>query len=148
MSALTAPIDAPVQIQFAAFDADGITPLTGQLDGDFTKLLLVDDAVSANPVTVTEVVGAAGHYVVEFTPDALGLWYVKVGTEVDEFYACHIQVVVATEQPLGLMLEEIWRILGLDPGAPLCVSKTRQEAGSIMLVQTEVGVKVVVQREP
>ncbi len=42
---------------------------------------------------------------------------------------------------------EVWTLLGLDPDAPLCITKTRQEAGDIVLVQTEVGLKIVVQRQ-
>lgn len=148
MGTATGTVGTAVKLQFTAFDVDGITLLTGQLDGDFTKLLLLEDAVSAETLTVTEVVGSPGAYVAEFTPNAVGRWYVRVGSEADEVYASYVEVELATTQPIGLMLEEIWRILGLDPGAPLCVSKTRQEAGDIVLTQTEVGIKVIVQREP
>jgi len=144
----TGVVGTAVKLQFTAFDVDGITLLTGQLDGDFTKELLLEDAVSAVTLTVTEVTGSPGAYVAEFTPDAVGRWYVRTGSEVDEVYAGYVEVGLATSQPINLMLEEIWRILGLDPGAPLCVSKTRQEAGDIVLVQTEVGLKIIVQRQP
>lgn len=263
-----------MQVQFFVFDFDGITPLTGLVDGDFTKTLLLDDASSALPVTVTEV-GATGRYVVEFTPDTAGLWYVdllldeteaawacyvEVGpppddwldsiadavwaeilpngfpadsagarlaqasddatllrkaliaanltaaagststvvntgaTQVDDYYngllvvICNAsgtvgrritdyatadgaftlhkelpftpdvgdpvmvlgligEVVLGADSVALLKLCEVHRILGLDPEAPLCVSKTGQEAGSIRLSQTEVGKKVIVQRE-
>jgi hypothetical protein len=47
----------------------------------------------------------------------------------------------------AVKLCEVHRILGLDPEAPLCVSKSSQEAGTIRLTQTEVGTKIIVQRD-
>jgi hypothetical protein len=88
---LNASIGELVQIQFPAFDIDGITPLTGLIDTDFSKLLLIDNAVSGQTVTVAEV-GATGRYVLSFTPNADGLWYAEVTTPVDDIFADQIEV--------------------------------------------------------
>jgi hypothetical protein len=274
VSAISASVGELVQIQFFVFDVDGITPLTGLVDGDFTKTLLLDDATSAVTVTVTEV-GATGRYVVDFTPTAAGLWYVDVvlpdteavwacnvevgpppddwidaiadgvwaellpngfpagsagarlaqasddaallrsaliaanlaatagstdtvintgATQTDDYYNGLLVVVVNSTGTVGrritdyamtdgaftlnealpftpdvddpvivlgllgevtlsadssalLKLCEVHRILGLDAEAPLCISKTKSEAGDIVLNQTEVGKKVIVQRQ-
>jgi len=46
-----------------------------------------------------------------------------------------------------LKLTEIHRLLGLDAEYPLCITKTRQEVDAITLTHTEVGDKLIVQRE-
>lgn len=148
MTAIVGTVDTQVQLQFVATDIDGISLLTGKVDGDFAKLLLLDAAVSALPVTVAEVSGAAGRYVIAFTPDQAGLWYVEVTDEVDDIFNCYVQIQPIQPQSTATLVEEIWRIMGLDPDNPLCVSKTKQEAGNIVLTQTEVGKKVIVQRQP
>jgi len=89
---LTALVDIPVKIPFPVFDVDGVTPLSGLVDGDFTnKTLIKDDAVQALTVTVTEV-GSTGKYYAEFTPDDRGFWYVEVTTPGDEVYGHHVDV--------------------------------------------------------
>lgn len=269
---LNASVGELVQIQFPAFDIDGITPLTGLVDGDFSKLLIRDNAVSAVVSTVTEV-GSTGRYVISFTPDGNGLWYAEVETPVEDIFADQIEVgpppddwidaivsgvwseilpgvfpansagwrlanaddnvqdvhdalimarltatggdadtietnstkpdgfydtmtvvirnaagnvvrrvksflnadgafevpdlpftptagddvivlgilgevACADDTALALKLIEIHRLLGLDPDYPLCITKTRQEVDDITLVSTEVGDKLIVQREP
>lgn len=146
MSVVVSPIDQEVKLQFTAFDIDGVTLLSGKVDGDWGKKLLLDDTTSGEAVTVSEVPGSPGRYVAAFTPNAEGRWYVEITSEVDDVFSCYVE---ATDDQATLItrVEEIWRILGLDPDAPLCVSKTKQEAGDIVLVQTEVGVKVIVQRQ-
>lgn len=265
---MEASVNELVQIQFPVFDVDGITPLTGLVDGDFTKLLRVDDSVSAVSVTVGEIGG--GTYYVEFTPDSAGLWYVQVTTEVNDVWMCHVGVgpppddwvtaiadgvwaealpngfpagsagfllaqvaedfrkaiimanltvaagstaqvvntnatraddyynglvaVVCTaggDQLPGIITDydnlngafmfkdpfpftpvdgdqlvvlgqiglaqlapdtlaklcDIWQIMGLDPENPLCVSKTKQEAGNVEVVSAEMGNKIVLKRQ-
>lgn len=145
MSTLTAAKDEEVKLQFAVFDIDGLTPLTGLLDGDFTKLVLQDDTDVTGSVAVTVAeVGATARYVATFTPNADGRWYVDIlVNDTDELFHEHIEV------GIGAMLKicEIHKILGLDPDCPLCVSKTQQRACDIILNQTEVGVTLVIQRE-
>jgi len=58
------------------------------------------------------------------------------------------EVAIAGNTTFAIKLCEIHKILGLDAEAPLCVSKKSQIAGDIKLTQTEVGNKIVVQREP
>lgn len=65
-----------VRAHFALFDVDGFTPLSGKTDGDFSKTLIVDGALSVLPMTVTEV-GTTGVYYMSFTPDAAGRWYAQ-----------------------------------------------------------------------
>lgn len=152
MGTVLAKINTEVTLQFTAFDIDGVTLLTGKVDGDWGKKLLRGvTTISLVTVTVTEVVGSPGRYAAVFTPDAVGLWYVEITSEVDDVFACYVDASEVGGASDGEILidriEDIWRILGLDPNAPLCVSKTRQEAGDILLQQTEVGVKVIVQRQ-
>jgi len=103
---LSASVGELVQIQFPAFDIDGITPLTGLVDGDFTKLLLVDNAVSGVTVTVTEV-GSTGRYVISFTPNANGLWYAEVQTPVEDIFADQVEV----GPPPTDWLNAIWSVI-------------------------------------
>lgn len=103
---INASVGELVQIQFPAFDVDGITPMTGLVDGDFQKLLLIDNAVSAVVVTVSEV-GATGRYVMAFTPDADGLWYSEVQTMVDDIFADQVEV----GPPPTDWLTAIWSVL-------------------------------------
>jgi len=51
-------------------------PVTGLVNVDFTKYLSLNGAVSAVPVTVTEV--ANGMYYATFTPAALGSWHLLI----------------------------------------------------------------------
>lgn len=103
---LNASIGELVQIQFPCFDIDGITPLIGLLDADFQKLLLVDNTVSVQPVTVTEV-GSTGRYVLSFTPNANGLWYAEVETPVEDIFADQVEV----GPPPTDWLNAIWGVI-------------------------------------
>jgi len=80
-----------VTLPFSVFDIDGITPLTGLVDGDFTKLLVHENTVSANTVTVAEVSGAAGTYTVSFTADQNGAWYVQLATPDEQVFGGYVQ---------------------------------------------------------
>jgi hypothetical protein len=77
MANFPVPVGDPVALPFSAFEEDGVTPLAGLVDGDWTKKLVRGLAAMPNTVTVTES-AEAGTYVVEFTPDADGTWYVEV----------------------------------------------------------------------
>ena len=104
---LNASVGELVQIQFPAFDIDGITPLTGLVDSDFSKLLLRDNTVSAVAVTVSEV-GATGRYVIRFTPDADGLWYAEVETPVEDIFADQVEVGPPPDDWLTAIATEVW----------------------------------------
>jgi len=104
---LTASVGELVQIQFPAFDIDGITPLTGLVDGDFSKLLIVDDSVSAQTATVTEV-GSTGRYVISFTPNANGLWYAEVTTPVDDIFADQVEVGPPPTDWIDSLVTAVW----------------------------------------
>lgn len=51
-------------------------PVTGLVDANFNKYLSFNGAVSAIPVTVTEI--ANGMYYADFTPNAIGSWQLLV----------------------------------------------------------------------
>jgi len=104
---LTASQGELVEIQFPVFDIDGITPLTGYVDGDFSKLLLVDSAVSAVVMTVTEV-GSTGRYVMTFTPNADGLWYAEVITPIEDIFADQVEVGPPPDDWIDAIAQEVW----------------------------------------
>ena len=104
---INASVGELVEIQFPAFDIDGITPLTGLVDGDFAKLLIVDNTVSAQVATVSEV-GSTGRYVIAFTPNADGLWYAEVTTPVDDIFADQVEVGPPPDDWLVAIAEEVW----------------------------------------
>ena len=137
-----------VQVQFFVPDVDGITPLTGKIDGDFQKTILINSSVPSSPPTVIVAEVSNGRYVIRFTPDIVGLWYVDVVLDETESVWCiHVDTGTPLDPATLTKVAEIHRILALDAANPLCVSKTRQVAGDITLNQTEVGKKIVVQRE-
>lgn len=78
MANFPVPVGDTVALSFTVFDVDGITPLAGLVDGDFTKLLLLNNAVQANAIAVAECPGAPGTYTVTFIPDQPGTWYVEL----------------------------------------------------------------------
>jgi hypothetical protein len=146
MATVTAIKDEEVQLQFAVLDVDGITPLSGLIDSDFTKTILRDDVDETGSVAVTiSEVGSTARYIAAFTPNANGLWYVDaLVIPTDDLLACYVEVGVGS----ALQIQEVWQRLGLDPDNPLCVSKTQQVTGTIVLKQTEVGDTLVITREP
>jgi len=95
-----------IQIQFPVFDIDGITPITGLVDGDFSKVLIVDDTESAQTMTILEV-GSTGRYVMEFTPNVDGLWYAEVATMIEDVFADQVQV----GPPPTDWLDAIWSVI-------------------------------------
>lgn len=64
-----------VRAELVVYDSNN-DPVTGLVNGDFTKLLSKDGANSGVAVTVTEI--ANGRYSVTFTPNATGVWAVLV----------------------------------------------------------------------
>lgn len=147
--AFLASVNELVQVQFFVPDVDGITPLTGKVDVDFQKTILLDSAVPGSPPTVlvSEVVN--GRYVVQFTPDVIGMWYVDIVLEETEsVWRMHVDTGAILDPDTLTKLAEVHRILGLDSDNPLQVTKTGQEAGDIVLTHTEVGTRLVVTREP
>lgn len=55
------------------YEANGYTPHTGLVNGNFTKALWKDGAVDATSVTVAEI-GTSGYYKATFTPASAGAW--------------------------------------------------------------------------
>lgn len=104
---LNASVGEFVQIQFPAFDIDGITPMTGLADGDFSKLLLLDNTVSAVTITVSEV-GSTGRYVMSFTPNGDGLWYAEVTTTVDDIFADQVEVGPPPDDWIDAIVAAVW----------------------------------------
>jgi len=86
----TAGVNEPVKIPFLVTDVDGITPVTGLLNAAFTKTLILEDAVSAQPVVVSEV--GSGYYTVEFTPNDAGRWYLTVTTPFQDVMEAFVEV--------------------------------------------------------
>lgn len=114
---LNASVGELVQIQFPCFDIDGITPLSGLIDTDFGKLLLLDNSVSGVTMTITEV-GATGRYVMTFTPSADGLWYAEVETPVEDIFADQVEVGPPPDDWLTAIAIEVWSTL-LPAGFPV-----------------------------
>jgi hypothetical protein len=102
-----ASVGALVQLQFPVYDIDGISPWSGLVDSDFESILLVDDAESAEVASVSEV-GSTSKYVVEFTPDVAGLWYVEVTTPIDDVYACYVHVGPPTSDTIEAITQAVW----------------------------------------
>jgi len=104
---LQASVGELVQIQFPVFDVDGLTPVTGYVDGDFIKTLLVDNVVATPTMTVVEI-GATGHYVMEFTPDGDGLWYAQVQTPIEDVFADQVEVGPLPDDVIESIVEGVW----------------------------------------
>lgn len=90
MANFPVPVGEVVELPFTAFEEDGVTPLAGLVDGDWTKKLLLGPVASANPVTVTET-SIAGTYVVSFEVDDEGTWYVEVAAPNEAIYGGYVQ---------------------------------------------------------
>jgi hypothetical protein len=60
---------------FSVYDSSN-APVTGLVNGDFTKLLSKDGVSDATVVTVTEI--ATGRYTATFTPASTGIWTLTV----------------------------------------------------------------------
>jgi hypothetical protein len=104
---IAASVNELVQIQFPCFDVDGITPLTGLVDSDFSKLLLVDDVESSVTMTVTEI-GSTGRYYMEFTPDTAGLWYSEVETPVEDVFCDQVIAGPPPDDWLDAITDGVW----------------------------------------
>lgn len=92
MGDFNVPAGEIVRLHFPVLDLDGITPLSGVLDGGWTKTVLHDGVPSAQVLTITEV-GTSGVYVASFTPDEPGDWYVEAYEPTTaQLFACSGQV--------------------------------------------------------
>lgn len=112
---VVASIGDAVQLQFTVFDIDGVTPLTGLVNSDFTKSLFVDSASSAQPVSVAELSG--GTYVATFSPDANGLWYVEAfAVPSEEAFGCYVQVGTPADWTADIA-QGVWHEVLPDGGA-------------------------------
>lgn len=105
--AILASQGALLSLQFPAFDVDGITPVSGLLDVNFGRFLAVDDAASAVVAVVSEI-GATGRYVIEFTPNADGLWYVEVTTPEEDVFTFEVQVGPLPDDATDAIVEGVW----------------------------------------
>lgn len=104
---INASVGELVQIQFPVFDVDGITPVTGLVDGDFGKMLLVGNVVAGPTMTISEV-AATGRYVMEFTPNADGLWYAEVETPIEDIFADQVEVGPLPDDVIASIVEGVW----------------------------------------
>jgi len=143
---LSASVGELVQIQFPCFDVDGITPLTGLVDGDFSKLLLVDNAVSAVAMTVSEV-GATGRYVMTFTPNGLGLWYAEVATPVDDVFADQVEVGAPPDDWIDAIVNGVWSeiLAGAYPADSAGWRLARVDDNGVLILTTVQGIESNVQ---
>jgi hypothetical protein len=91
---LTALIGAEVRTPFGVFDLDGVTPLSGLVNADFTNKTVIRDGTDESgsvSLVVTEI-GSTGKYYTAFTPNARGLWYIEVTTPLGDVLGSHIDV--------------------------------------------------------
>jgi hypothetical protein len=89
---LTALVNQEVKIPLTVVDQVDGSPLSGLLDGDFSKLLLRDDVDESGAVTVTVTEVVSGRYSVAFTPNARGLWMVSIETPDGSIYEFRVDV--------------------------------------------------------
>jgi hypothetical protein len=68
-------VSTAARCDFSVYDSNG-DPVTGLVNGDFTKLLSKDGVDDATSVTVSEI--GSGRYSVTFTPASVGIWTVTV----------------------------------------------------------------------
>jgi hypothetical protein len=81
-----------VELVFTVLELDGFTPITGAVDADFDKVLLLGSVAAAQPLTVSET-AEPGVYAAEFTPDAPGRWLARVThTDTGLIYECVVDV--------------------------------------------------------
>lgn len=148
MGSIRGVIGQVIKLQFAVFDIDGLTPLSGLTNSDFTKTVLRDtvNETLLVPLTVTEV-GTTARYVASFTPNAGGFWYVDaLVIPTDDLFAEHVEVTGVSAETSD-RIRDVWQLLGLDPDNPVCISKTQQITGAITLKHTEVGDALRLTRE-
>lgn len=97
-----------VRSYFTVYDVSN-APVTGLVDGDFTKLLAFNGAVSVIPVTVTEIGG--GRYFASWTPSANGDYYLVVRNAIynprgwDEEYTVTTDGVIDIAEILSALVE-------------------------------------------
>ena len=90
MSVRTSIPNEAVIDQFAIWDYDGYTKVSGQTA--FYKRLWFNGAASSVPVTIAEI-GSTGEYKVEFTPNEAGFWLCEVEVVYNhEVWECNVEV--------------------------------------------------------
>jgi hypothetical protein len=68
-------VSTVVRADFSVYDSAN-APVTGLMNGDFTKLLSKNGVDDATAVTVSEI--GSGRYSATFTPATVGVWYLLV----------------------------------------------------------------------
>jgi hypothetical protein len=140
------------KFQFLVVNVDGETPYSGLTNGDFTKIVLNNGAVSSIVATISEI-GSTGHYVCSFTPNTGGLWGVSIHVIptgdwlYDEAQAeafglegqAEAQMNVAYDSGLSTMYLEVW--LDRDgqsviSGLVSCEVKMYDRAGTLLFMLT------------
>jgi hypothetical protein len=84
-------VNTAVIDQFAVYNVDEYTKVSGLTSGDMTKTVFIDGAVDTSlTVTVTEI-GVLGEYKVAFTPTSLGFYEVEVAvpTYTERWKGCY-----------------------------------------------------------
>lgn len=130
----------PVSIPFFVYDVDGVTPVTGLLNAAFTKTLIANGVISAQPVVVNEI--GSGFYTIDFTPNAIGLWDVTVKTPEEEIWGCAVQVgEYHPHESLSKVQKTSWNRLEVDLVAQELV--LYDDAGTVIIqrwpLQTDAG---------
>ena len=84
---------------FTVYDSSN-SPVTGLVNGDFTKLLAKNGANDATVVTVSEI--GTGRYSATFTPASTGVWYLLVKHATHNPRGWDEQFDVTTDGPLAI----------------------------------------------
>ena len=69
-------LGAEIIDQFAVFESDGYTKVSGEVS--FTTTLWDDGVVNSSVSVVVAEIGTSGEYTVTFTPDSAGFWVLEV----------------------------------------------------------------------
>ena len=104
----TAKVSEEVIEQFAVFDTDGYTKLTGQA-GSCTATLWKDGVESAVSVTIAEI-GTTGEYTAKFTPDAAALWVLEVEDSTHRVWRAEVEVRAADVGDIYTAMEVLSKI--------------------------------------
>lgn len=89
------PINGKYEDLFSVFQNDGVTKQPGETS--FNVTLITNGAVNTTiPVTITEVATSPGDYIVDFTPDELGSWFLEVHVPFDDsIYSVNLKVIAS-----------------------------------------------------
>lgn len=84
-------------------DVDGVTPVTGLTNANFTKAVYANGAVSAVALTITEI--GSGYYAASLTPTSTGRWYVTAKDTLDTIRGYYIDVDTAAVDLTALIAD-------------------------------------------